>query len=343
MGRLNIRTLRWLASIGLAIVLLVDLILSWRVRAGMGLGIVTLLVMIGAVGLTAIVLAPKATGTLFRHKDLLVLLALVAVAGKLVTWLSALPFPGALLSPSFSLSLFNLSLGLSLSVLLHIALTVAYATWMTAALLDLVRNGNGNPCRVPSATPKLFWRVLGVECIGWAVVMVATSFLLLLMPVMMFFALIPLALFGVAWNFTTAAVLPLAMEHEGGFWQSFRAGVAASLSHLGKWWFLLLAQMLLLGLVFYYRSSNAGHTNVSWSVNVSWTGGYEDTCRWYGKLADALNKPKLPFFETLLTLIFGAFAVVIKLAIVQRLQPRSPAASPIAPAGMSADGAEQNA
>ena len=34
--------------------------------------------------------------------------------------------------------------------------------------------------------------------------------------------------------------------------------------------------MLLLGLVFFYYSGGGGHTNVSWSVNVFWTGGYED-------------------------------------------------------------------
>jgi hypothetical protein len=133
-----------------------------------------------------------------------------------------------------------------------------------------------------------------------------------------------MAAFGVMWNFATAALLPVGFATEGGFWRSFRAGVAASLGYLHKWWFLLLAQMVLLGLVFYYQSSSGGNTNVSWSVNVFWTGGYEDECRWYGKLAEAMRVPKLPLVETLLTLLFGVLAVAIKLAIIQRLQPAAP-------------------
>ena len=65
------------------------------------------------------------------------------------------------------------------------------------------------------------------------------------------------------------------------------------------------------------RSPN-GNKNVSWSVNVFWTGGYEDGCRWYGKLAEAMKVVRLPLVDTLLTLLFGVFAVAVKLAIVLR-------------------------
>jgi len=198
-----------------------------------------------------------------------------------------------------------------------------------------VRTRNGDPCRVLPTARGRFWRVLGLEFIGWITVMVVTSVLLLMMSVMGFFALVPMAVFAVAWNFATAALLPVAFEANGGFWQSLRTGVAASLGSLGKWWLLLLAQMLLLGLVFFYYSSGSGHTNVSWSVNVFWTGGYEDECRWYGKLVDALKTVRLPLVETMLTLLFGAFAVAIKLAIIQRLQsePR-PTVPPVAPSAL---------
>jgi len=150
------------------------------------------------------------------------------------------------------------------------------------------------------------------------------------MPVMPFFALVPLAVLGVVWNFATAAVLPVAFEEAEGFCRSFRAGAATSLGNLRKWWLLLLAQMLLLALVFYYYSSGGGHTNVSWSINVFWSGGYEYDCRWYGKLAQMVRSPKLPFVENLLALLFGAFAVAIKLAIVQRLRPVTQLAVPLA-------------
>jgi len=158
--------------------------------------------------------------------------------------------------------------------------------------------------------------------------LLATSAILLLMPVVGFVALVPLLIFGVAWNFATAAALPLAWQAQAGFWHSFRTSISISLANLGRWWLLLLAQMLLLGLVFFYYSSGGGHTNASWSVNVFWTGGYEVDCRWYGKLAEACHSSKLPFVTTLLVLIFGAFAVAIKVAIVQRLQPEPPLATP---------------
>jgi hypothetical protein len=213
-------------------------------------------------------------------------------------------------------------------------LAVAYATWMTAALLELVRTGNGDLYRIAPITPSRFWRVLGLEFIGWAATLVVTAFLLLLMPVIQFLALLPLAAFSVAWNFATTALLPVALEAEAGFWPSFRAGIEASLANLGKWWLLMLAQLLLLGMVFFYYSSSGGNTNVSWSVNVFWIGGYEDDCRWYGKLAEVAHVATLPFAQTLLMLLFGAFAVAIKLAVIQRLQPEiQPAFSPATVAG----------
>ena len=146
----------------------------------------------------------------------------------------------------------------------------------------------------------------------------------------MFFALVLMTVFGVAWNYATAAVLPVAYEAAGGFWKSFRSGVAISLVNLGRWGFLLLVQMLLLGLVFFYQSSSAGHTNVSWSINVFWTGGYENDCLWYGKLATALHTTKLPFVDTVLKLLFGTFAAAIKLAIIQRLPPMAQPGMPSA-------------
>jgi hypothetical protein len=82
---------------------------------------------------------------------------------------------------------------------------------------------------------------------------------------------------------------------------------------------LLLAQMLLLGMIFFYYSHSGNSTNVSWNVNTFWTGGYEDDCRWYGPLAGAYRTAKLPLVETLLGLLFGAGAVAVKVRIVQCL------------------------
>lgn len=71
----------------------------------------------------------NAAGALFRSKDLLVPLALVTVAAKLLAWLAAAPIFGTLLTPSFPLRLLNLSFGISLSFLLEVALAVSYASF----------------------------------------------------------------------------------------------------------------------------------------------------------------------------------------------------------------------
>lgn len=308
------------ALVGLGIVLIVDFLLSTRVPSGTGLGLIVLLVMGGAVYATARFLMPEAAGAVFRNKGLLVPLALVLVLGKILSWLSAAPVLGELLNPSLPLHLFNLSLSLSLGFLLQIALAVAYAAWMTEALWAFARTGQTDPVQSWSRVRTTFWRCFGLEFIGWAATLVATALILMTMPALGFVALVPLAAFALVWNGMTAAVLPVGLEHPGNFWESFRAGVRVSLAEWRKWGWLLLVQMLLLGWIFFYYSSRHGNTNMSWSVNVFWTGGFEADCKWYGKLADVYKVSQLPLVETLLTLLFGAFAVAIKLAIMQRLK-----------------------
>ena len=318
----SIQTLRKVAGIGLAIVLLVDFVLSVRTGSGWVLGVVMLVVSLIAVGLVAMLLMPRAADELSRNADLLVPLALVTVAGKVFGWLAAVPFLGGLLTGALPLHLLSLSLGLSASFVVNIALGVAYATWTTAAVLALVRSREGDPVRVLPMPMSRFWRVLGLEFIGWAAVMLGVSLLILLMPVFGFFALVPMALAAAWWNFATAAVLPMAMPSEAGLWQSFRDGMSVSRGNVRRWWPLLLAQMLLLGMIFFYYGYHGGSSNVSWNVNTFWTGGYDADCRWYGKLAEVFGTAKLPVVETLLGLVFGAFAVGIKVRIVEGLGER---------------------
>ena len=72
------------------------------------------------------------------------------------------------------LHLFNIVLGISLSLVLQFALAVAYATWMTAALQQFVRSGNSDPCHALPIVPQRFNRVFWLGFIGWGVVMVVT-------------------------------------------------------------------------------------------------------------------------------------------------------------------------
>jgi hypothetical protein len=328
MNHVKIRILRWVAWIGLGLVLAVDFILSMRAPGGLGPGLFVFAALLLAVGLSSALLMPRTAGALLMNSDLLVPVILMVVAGKLIGWLAAAPVLTLLLTPSLSLNLLGLQIGLSLSFLLHVALAVVHATWTTGTLLEFDRTGNTDPCRILPLIPKRCWRVTGVMFIGWAVVMAGMSVLILMMPVLMFLSIGLMAVGGVLWNFSTAAVLPVALDAGDGFWRSFRSGIITSLAGLGGWWMLVLVQMLLLGLVIFIYTSNGGGSNTSWSINVFWTGGFENDCRWYAKMAETFHCPKLPFVETLLALLFSVFAVAIKLTIVQRLQSRPPAAQP---------------
>jgi hypothetical protein len=193
------------------------------------------------------------------------------------------------------------------------------------AVVEVVRTGNGNPCQVLPTMPRKLWRMLGLILINWVAILAVSTAVLLMMPALGFVALLVMFVAAVLWNFATAAVLPVAWTAESGVWQSFRAGVSASVANAHKWGLLLLTQMLLLGVIFiWYSQSSDGHSNLSWSVNAFWTGGFEGDSRWYAKLADTMNLKTLPLVETLLSLLFGALAVAIKIAIVQRL-PQEPA------------------
>src|SRR5688572_14164170 len=102
-------TLRWVALIGLAVVLLVDLIVSFRIKSGWGLGFIVCLLFPLLVGFASFLLMPQALGALLRTPDLLVPLALMTVAAKVIDWLTSLPLLGAWLTSSQPLKFINAS------------------------------------------------------------------------------------------------------------------------------------------------------------------------------------------------------------------------------------------
>jgi hypothetical protein len=64
-------------------------------------------------------------------------------------------------------------------------------------------------------------------------------------------------------------------------------------------------------------------------VNGFWVGGYENGCRWYGKLAETTEAPPLTVLATALGLLFGVLAVGVKLTVVHKLQPAAREATPV--------------
>lgn len=325
MPALNLRVVRLVAWLSLAAVVLADLAVSFRSAGGWGLGANVLFLFPTAAAVIGLMLMPRELGALFGHPDLLLPLALVTAANHLLDWLAAMPLSSRLLTPSFALHALGLGLTLSPAFLIRIAFAVGYASWMTAVVLQWVRTQNHDPCKAVAPALARFGRVLLLELIGWAVSLVATALLLLLLPALGAPALVLLFLFAVGWNYATAAALPIAGWAEAGFWPACRTAVTASIARGRKWGLLLLAQLFLLGLVFYYHRAwtdgGGNHENVNWSVNTFWTGGYEDECRWYGKLAEMFIVPTVPVIGTLLSLVFAVFAIGVKMAIVRRWAP----------------------
>lgn len=318
----------WMAPVALALVVLRDLYKSFPMAARQGYGVLLLIALVVAVAVVSLVLMPRAVGTLFRHRKLFLPLAYLVVLERLITAIGMLPLLGALLNYSLPLHLPMLAFTLSLHFLLNVTLQVAYAAWVTTAIIEMVDKENGDPFASILPAGRNYWRMLGAEVIGWCVFMVGTSIMLATMPFLSLFALALMGFFAMAWNFASAALLPVALQRSLPFLAAVRAGILLSLVNIRRWWLLLLAQMLLLGLVYFMRSSwhegNTYHTNTNFNVDSFWTGGYQDDCRLYGRLAASFNFVPQPIVQTLLTLLFGVMAVAIKIAIVQRLHPDEP-------------------
>ena len=197
----------------------------------------------------------------------------------------------------------------------------------------VVQVARGERADLDAALPvagRHFLRLAGVMLLGWAGVFGLLLVTGLAMRLLSWFALVLLLPALVGWNLTTAAALPVAIWQEGGLLSAFGAGIRVGLANLRHWWMLLLAQMLMLGLLYfgYVSTRNGGSQSTSWnwSVNTFWIGGYTDNCQLYGKLTDTYSTRPVPFFAALLTLLFAALAIAIKIALVQRFYPDPPTA-----------------
>jgi hypothetical protein len=312
------------AAVGVGIVLLQQAVVSFPLRPRQGAGFVVLLLAVIAVALTFRWLLPSALPTLRRCPELLVPLGLLVFAEAVVGWLLLLPALAAILAPSKPVQILSLSFTLSGALFLSIFVRVLYATWMTTLVIDVVREDRADLGRSFARCWRWFGRVLALEVIGWSVV-----FLGLLLVIALTASVVPIAMLligagSLLWNLATAALLPTALVQESSrFWPALQKGIRLSWSPLGRWWKLVVVQMLLLGWVTFlslsYTEVHPGSTTTrsttNWSVNGFWTGGYENECRWYTKLQEALEAPGVAIVATLLGLVFGLLALGIKLVI----------------------------
>jgi hypothetical protein len=317
------------AAAGVGLVLLQQAVSAGPLQPRQGGGFVVLVVAVLAVALAFRWLLPSALVALRRAPDLLVPLGLLVFVEAVVGWLLLLPPLAAVLAPSTSVKVLSLSFTVSLAVVLTILLRVAYAAWMTTLVLDAVREGRADLPRSFARSWRRFGRVLALVFVGWGMLFLGLLLVITLAACAMPLALVLVGLGSLLWNLATAALLPVALGEELlRFGPALGKGIRVSWSFKGRWWKLVVVQMGLLGWVTFvslsYTEERPGSTTTrsvtNWSVNGFWTGGYEDECRWYGKVMEALQAPGLAVVSTALTLVFGVLAVGIKLAITEDLR-----------------------
>jgi hypothetical protein len=333
--------LRRVAFVGAAAVLLQQAVTDLPLKARQEAGFLVLVLALLAVVLTLRLLLPAATRKLLRHKDLLVPLGLLVLAEGVLGWLLLLPV-AAVLVAFRPLHLGVLTLSLSGAAVLGVLLRAAYGTWATTLILDAVRRDRADPLEALGGLRRWFWRVLGLECIGWGALFAGLALALALAAAAQPLAILLIGAGSLLWNLATAALLPVALDDRLSFGAALRAGIGASWAHRGRWWKPVMVQLLLLGAftfvsVSYTETSGPGgvttHTTTNWGVNGFWTGGYTDDCRWYGALMQALEAPKLGMVNTALGLLFGVLAVTVKLHIVTALEGPTPPVAGSAPEG----------
>ena len=318
------QTLRRLAVIGPLLVLGVELVRGhpWQERQEYALAVLVLTVV--ATGVVLRWLLPQETRRLREQLDLLVPLGLYILAQQLLAWAMLFPLLARILEPGWEISLFALSLTLSVSVVVMIALAAVFATWTLALICCAIQ---GRPVELLEGLEQIrrsFWRVLGYMAVSVVVFFLGISLAIALSTAAMPLGLLAVALGTLLLNFATAGILLRAVSKpEIPFWRGLREGLAASWRNKRRWWLPLAVQMEILGLVTYvglsFADSGRHNTVSNWAVNGLWTGGFESDSRWASVVMDAVEVPAPEVVATLLAIVLGVLAVTIKLRVARGL------------------------
>jgi hypothetical protein len=327
----GVRLLRILAVVGTVAVLLWHLVALRGVQPRQGWGFIVLALAGLAVGVTLAVLLPRAAGRLLRHKDLLVPLGLYISAEALVMSVALIPVAATVLHAAWPVSLFAITISLSLLFAIQLLLAAVYATWTTVLVVQTVREGRVDLVGGFTDLRRCFLRVFGAAAIGWAVLFAGLAGAIALGASAIALALLLIGAGSLVWNLATAALLPAVVAERGSFGAALRQGFRLSSIGLRRWWLPVVVQMALLGWVTYIHisyttspqpGSTTTQTKTNWQVSGFWTGGYENTCRWHGELMKAVEAEPLPLVSTLLGMLFAVLAIALKLRIMAEMNHR---------------------
>lgn len=283
---------------------------------------------IAVIALIVLRLVFRSAWRVFRSRPvLLVPIGVVAGVSQLAALLPRLPVLGAMFLPEWTASLMGVTIELSLGILLTIAIWTAYAAWQTELLWRSTCGDTGLSLSPWRPVREGFWRALLALGLGNGVLLVAIVPVIALGVVAFPVAVLGMGALGIGWNVCTAALLPVTLFSPEPLSQSVRSGFQLSWRLKSRWWFQLLAQLLLLGLVVivtaHFASSTASGSrtsqNTKWSVNAFWAGGYEHNCRWHAKYAEALESGPVPLLSQILAWICLTVAVAMKLTVIRNI------------------------
>jgi len=260
----------------------------------------------------------------------------VVGADQLLGLLHKLPLLAALLTPQWTARLLGLSLGLSVGIVVNMALWTAFAAWQTDLLWRAMRGESPLNLSPWPSLQRYFLRAFLALAVGMGVLLLGLIPILAIGAVLFVVAIPAMGVFGVVWNLATAALLPVTLFSSRPLGASLAGGLRVSWDMKGRWWRGLLAQLLLLGLIIVLRvhfTRSAAElqgmgrgqmgmhtqTSVKWHVNAFWVGGFEHSCRWYTKYAEALETSPVPLVGEGLGLVFLVLAVAMKLTVLGEL------------------------
>jgi hypothetical protein len=328
------RTLRILAAAGVVWVVLKRLPYTPAAAPGQrviwGFALLTL-ALLAAVSWA---LFREETRQLLRHTDLLVPLGLLVSANELLRTLTNFPVNVSLVTVDFETGYVGWApthYGELLREAYLLAAGVIYAGWVMTLVIELTGGGTVSLARAFKESLRRFWKVLAVLALGWSVAFALTQFIRMSTEGFLPFALL-LGVSCLCWNVVTAPLLPFVLaEGRRPFPHAVRDGLRAGWVHWRLWLVPVALQYALLGGVSFfpigldsqYAVGNilrGVELNVQWDASGIWTGAFANSFGWYSTALKTLVSGGDLLTYVLLSALFSAFAIIIKLRVTRLLR-----------------------
>jgi len=288
--------------------------------------------------LAALVMLFQPACKLIRQRiQLLVPVGIVFGLDAFIGMMSLVPGLATLLTNASTSSILGLSINLSCSSLLYIAIWTCYAAWQTDLILQAITTDDPLLLNPLDSIRKYWLRAFTSLFIGVAVMMGVMIPILAICAVAMPLGLILIAALGIVWNVMTAALLPTVLFSDKSIVHSIIEGLRNSLQNVGRWWMQLGVQLILLG-IFVFVAGNftstirttdptTGRVSVnrrsksttSFQVNSFWVGGYEHNTRLYSYSRKQFEAGLLPLAGEAIGALMLLLAIAMKITVMREL------------------------